>query len=73
MAFHFSKITIPEGWHKYMSFHTRSYTVQDFIDDNPVGTFFVGTKKHLAKVVDSELYGTFDSSDEQVTCFYRKE
>lgn len=72
MAFHFTQISKPDGWHKYMSFHTRSYTVQDFCDDNPKGTFFVGTKKHLAKVTDSELHGTFDCSDEQVTYFYKE-
>lgn len=80
MAFIYSSkpITIPkdykaDGWKRYMSFHTKSYTIKDFCKENPTGKYFVGTKKRVVAVEDSNYYGFFDNGNEEVTCFYTKE
>lgn len=39
------------------------YTIGDFADDNPEGTFVLGTGYHVATIVNGDLYDTWDSSD----------
>lgn len=40
------------------------YTMEDFCEDNPRGTFVLGTGTHVATVVDGVLYDSWDSSQE---------
>lgn len=50
------------------------YTAKDFCDDHPTGTFVLGFGRHVATVVDGNLYDSWDSSDEVPQYFwYRKE
>lgn len=50
------------------------YTVADFCDDNPVGTFVLGLGGHVATVVDGRLYDSWNSLNEiPIYVWYRKE
>ena len=40
------------------------YTIADFAEDNPVGTFVVGTGSHVVCVKDGDIYDSWDSSNE---------
>ena len=48
------------------------YTVEDFIEDNPVGVYVVGFGGHTATIIDGILYDSWDSSREiPVYVWYR--
>ena len=50
------------------------YTAEHFTFDNPDGTFVLGFGKHVATVVDGDLYDSWDSSKEIPQYYwYRKE
>lgn len=49
------------------------YTVRDFCEDHPIGTFVLGTGTHAVAVIDGDYYDAWDSGDEIPTYFYRKE
>ena len=40
------------------------YTVRKFAEDNPVGTYVLGTGSHVVAVVDGRYFDTWDSGDE---------
>ena len=45
------------------------YTIADFCEDHPYGTFVLFTSGHVATVIDGDLYDVWDSSDE-IPLFY---
>lgn len=46
------------------------YTIRDFCDDHPDGTFVLGTGSHVVCVVDGDYYDTWDSGDKiPLYCF----
>ena len=50
------------------------YTAEDFAKDNPHGTFVLGFGRHVATVVDGNVYDTWDSSKEVPQyVWYKKE
>lgn len=50
------------------------YTVADFCEDHPEGTFVLGMGGHVATVVNGDLYDSWDSSAEiPQFVWYRKE
>lgn len=50
------------------------YTVQDFCEDHPAGTYVLGFGGHTATVVDGDLYDSWDSHNEiPIYVWYRKE
>ena len=49
------------------------YTIQDFCNEYPYGTYVVGTGSHAAAIKDGVLLDSWDSSDETPIYFYRKE
>ena len=50
------------------------YTAEDFCRDHPKGTFVLGFGRHVATVVDGNLYDSWDSSQEIPQYFwYKKE
>lgn len=50
------------------------YSVTDFCNDNPKGTFVLGFGGHVATVVDGDLYDSWDSSGEiPQFVWYRKD
>ena len=67
-------------WHKYLKDKgfTRNvipnecpdcYTIADFCEEYPQGTYVLGTGTHAVCVIDGILYDTWDSSQE-VPIFY---
>ena len=50
------------------------YTAEDFAKDNPRGTFVLGFGRHVATVVDGNIYDSWDSSREiPQYVWYKKE
>jgi hypothetical protein len=49
------------------------YTVRQFCDDHPRGTYVIGTGKHAVACVDGSYYDNWDSGQETVLYSYRKE
>ena len=50
------------------------YTIEDFSRDNPKGIFVLGTGKHVATIVDGDIYDAWNSSNEiPIYVWYRKE
>ena len=49
------------------------YTVRDFVADNPVGTFVLGTGTHAICVKQGNYYDTADSGDEVPVYVWKKE
>ena len=45
------------------------YTLEDFAEDHPHGTFVAGTGSHVAAIKDGEIWDSWDSSKE-VPIFY---
>ena len=51
-----------------------NYTVEDFAQDNPHGTYVLGTGSHVVCVVDGDIYDSWDSSEEPIIyVWYRKD
>lgn len=48
------------------------YTIEDFCNDNPKGTFVLYCGGHVATVVDGVLYDSWDSSNEIPTYVWFK-
>lgn len=50
------------------------YTAEDFANDHPEGVYVLGFGRHVATVVDGDLYDSWDSSREIPQYFwYKKE
>ena len=60
------------GYRRYVIPNTcpDCYTIRDFCEDNPKGTFIVGTGTHCVCIKDGNLYDTWDSSDETPLFYY---
>lgn len=51
-----------------------SYTVADFADDHPKGTFILSMPgRHVVTVVDGDVFDSWDSLNEVPTYFWTKE
>lgn len=49
------------------------YTISDFCEEHPKGTYVIGTGTHAVAVVDGNLFDSWDSSGEVPIYFYKKE
>lgn len=49
------------------------YTVIDFINDNPHGTYVLGTGSHAIAVKDGKYFDTWDSGEEVPVYYWKKE
>lgn len=49
------------------------YSMNDFITENPKGTFILATGSHVATAKDGLLYDTWDSSSEHPIYYFKKE
>ena len=47
------------------------YTIIDFCNDNPNGTYILGTGSHVVAVIDGNYYDTWDSGNEAPIYFWR--
>ena len=62
----------------YMRFNISNtcpdcYTVKQFCEDNPNGTFLLATGEHVVAVKDGFYYDAWDSGDEVPIYYWRKE
>lgn len=48
------------------------YTIEDFCNEHPKGTFIIGTGTHAVCVIDSTIFDTWNSSGETPIYFYHK-
>lgn len=48
------------------------YTISDFCNDHPSGTYVIGTGNHAVCVIDGCIYDTWDSSEEVPIYYYKK-
>ena len=48
------------------------YTVKEFCEDHPRGTFLLATGNHVVAVVDGDYYDTWDSGDEVPVYYWTK-
>ena len=51
---------------------TTCYTLMDFCNDHPVGTFVVGTDFHAVCVIDGTVWDAYDSRDLNPTYYFEK-
>lgn len=49
------------------------YTVKDFCYDFPYGRYLLKVDEHVVAVIDGYYYDTWDSGDEVVSYYWRKE
>lgn len=54
------------GFYRYAVSNTcpDCYTVRDFADDHPVGTYVVGTGNHVVTIINGIVYDSWDSRNE---------
>ena len=48
------------------------YTIEDFCQDHPKGTYIIGTGSHLTTVIDGDLWDSWDSSNECPVYYFEK-
>ncbi len=63
------------GYSRYVIPNTcpNCYTIRDFANENPVGTFILATGTHVVAVVDGNYIDTWDSGDEVPIYYFEKE
>lgn len=49
------------------------YTVRDFADEHPNGTYILGTGSHAVAVVDGDYYDSWNSGDEVPIFYFKRE
>lgn len=49
------------------------YTVEDFCEEHPKGTYVLGTGSHAIAVIDGDVYDTWDSTTELPIFYWKKE
>ena len=49
------------------------YTIRDFTEDHPEGTYILATGSHVVAVIDGDYYDTWDSGDEVPIYYWEKE
>lgn len=63
------------GYSRYVIPNTcpNCYTIRDFANENPVGTFILATGTHVVAVVDGNYIDTWDSGNEIPIYYFEKE
>lgn len=69
------KYLTANGFRKYVNDSScpDCYTVKDFADDHPKGTYILGTGTHVVTVIDGVYYDSLDSGDASPQYYYKKE
>lgn len=50
----------------------QCYTVADFADDHPIGTYILALSGHVVACIDGCVYDTFDSTDRVPVYYWEK-
>ena len=63
------------GYHRYAIPDTcpNCYTIKDFCEDHPSGTYILGTGSHVVTVIDGDYLDSWDSGDENPIYYWQKE
>lgn len=63
------------GFKRYVIDNTcpNCYTIRQFTEDHPYGTYILGTGNHVVAVIDGCYYDAFDSGDEAPLFYYHYE
>ena len=48
------------------------YTIENFCEDHPKGTFVIGTGSHLTTIIDGCLWDSWDSRNETPVYYFEK-
>ena len=63
------------GYKRYVIPNTcpDCYTVKDFCHDFPIGTYLLAIGSHVVTVINGDYYDSWDSGNEVITSYWRKE
>ena len=63
------------GFRRYIIPNTcpDCYTIEQFVNDNPVGTYIIATGTHVVTAIDGIYYDSWDSGNEVPIYYWRKE
>lgn len=56
---------------RYMRECHYSKSVEEFLEEFPVGTYLVTMKGHITTIIDGVLYDTFDCRDRRMWCAWK--
>ena len=64
-----------QGFHRHIIPDTcpACYTVRQFAQEHPHGTYLLGTGTHVIAVVSGDYFDTWDSGDESPIYYFKKE
>ena len=70
-----SNYLINDGYKRYAIPNTcpNCYTVRDFCEDHPYGTYLLATGTHVVTCIDGDWLDTWDSGDETPVYYFTKE
>lgn len=52
--------------------YKHCFTVREFAEENPVGTYVVGTGTHVVTIINGDYFDAWPSGDESVIYFWTK-
>ena len=70
----FGSVLRQHGFKRYIIPNTcpDCYTIRDFADDHPQGTYVAGTGSHVVAIKDGNYIDTWDSGDEIPIYYWRR-
>ncbi len=61
------------GFSKHLIYCHECYTVREFVEDFPRGTYVLGLDGHVVAVINGTYFDTSDSGDETVIYYWKRE